>query len=85
MSMESHGGMISTGETPELSGNSTSSHLVESQEEHGEGNDGFDLRSMCFQLRSDFLHGVKSYDMEPKEGVLRTFIALKNPSSSAGF
>jgi hypothetical protein len=36
-------------------------------------------------------HAAKSYDMgqmsflPPKKGVLRIFIAIKNPSSSAGF
>jgi hypothetical protein len=39
-----------------------------------------------FKLRRNLYHAVKSYDMGPtaKEGVLRIFIALKNPSISPG-
>jgi hypothetical protein len=44
-----------------------------------------------FTLQSDFLLAVKSYDMGadgftscPKEGVLRIFISLKNPSPQLG-
>jgi hypothetical protein len=41
---------------PELSGNTTSSHLVANQEELGKGN-------YEFSLQSDFLHTIKSCDM----------------------
>jgi hypothetical protein len=30
------------------------------------------------------LHGADSFTYPPKEGVLRIFVALKNPSASAG-
>jgi hypothetical protein len=45
----------------EISGNHTSSHLLANQEELGEGNDEFGLRSISLSiLRSNFLHAVKS-------------------------
>jgi hypothetical protein len=51
-----------------------------------------DIELSLFTLPSDFSLAVKSYDMgansftsPPKGGVLRIFIALKNPSPSAGF
>jgi hypothetical protein len=54
MCTKSHSG-ISTGKLlirpPELSGNFTNSHLAAKQEEHGEGNAEFFLRSVCFILR----------------------------------
>jgi len=69
MSIESHGGMISTGENSRFvhqsSGKHTSSHLVENQDEHAEGNDEFSTRNIFFAHRSDFLHSVKSCDMGP--------------------
>jgi hypothetical protein len=56
----------------------------------GEGNEN--LVYPCPSDFKSFLHAVKSYDMEPsdftfhrKEGVLRIFIALKNPSPRPGF
>jgi hypothetical protein len=48
------------------------------------------LQSIFFHMCSDFLHTVKSYDMGPgftsplKEGMLRIFIILKNPSPRLG-
>jgi hypothetical protein len=58
--MENHGGMIPTGEisTRALWQSSQQSYLVANQEELGEGNNKFDLRS-------DFLHTVKSYKIGP--------------------
>jgi hypothetical protein len=48
--MESHGGMLLMEKLlihpPELSGNSTSSHLVAKWQEHGEGNAEFCLQSI---------------------------------------
>jgi hypothetical protein len=49
--MENYGGMILTGKKilirpPELSSNPTGSHLVANQEELGEGNSEFSLRSI---------------------------------------
>jgi hypothetical protein len=51
----------------------------------------FTLRCISFILRRVLSHTVKSYDMgptallpHPKEGVLRIFIALKNPTPSDG-
>jgi hypothetical protein len=60
--------MISTGENSRFfhqsSGKPTSSHLVENQEEHAEGNDEFSSRNIFFFAhRSDFLHSIKSCDM----------------------
>ena len=33
----------------------------------------------------DLLHGTDGFTSPPKEGVLRIFFALKNPTASAGF
>jgi hypothetical protein len=51
MSMENHGGMILTSETPDLSTRALwkfyqQSHLIVNQEELGEISDGFGLRSI---------------------------------------
>jgi hypothetical protein len=75
----------------ELSGNPTSSHLVAKQEE-------LMMEMMNFALRSIFRtsngsltchkilrHGANGFTSPPKEGMLWIFIALKNPSPSAGF
>jgi hypothetical protein len=64
-------------------------HLVANRENLGDGNYGFCLRNISFILVVS-LHAVQSYDMGPsafstKEVVLRIIIAVKNPSSSAGF
>jgi hypothetical protein len=58
----------------------------------GEGSDGFCLaKYFCSYFPSDFLHSIKSYNMEPpaflpplEEGVLHIFIALKNPPPQLG-
>jgi hypothetical protein len=49
------------------------------------------LSIQCLKYLKGYLHAVKSYDMgpsrfttHPKEGVLRIFIALKNPSPWPG-
>jgi hypothetical protein len=53
--MESEGGIISTGKTPDsytrASGNSTNSHKAANQEELGEGNYAFEVYLLI--LRSD--------------------------------
>jgi hypothetical protein len=45
----------------------------------------FILRSDFFTCREILRHGDDGFTSLPKEGVLRIFIALKNPSSSARF
>jgi hypothetical protein len=90
--MENHGGMISTGETPDsstrLSGKPTSSHLVAKQEELAK-------KIMNLALRSIFIHtsngcltfreilpyrgGWLSLPYERRRAA--AFIALKNPKS----
>jgi hypothetical protein len=37
------------------------------------------------ESRKILRHGADGFTSSPKEGVLRIFIALKNPSPSAGF
>jgi hypothetical protein len=51
MGVENHGGMILTGETPDLSTRALwkfyqQSHLIVNQEEPGKRSDGFGLRSI---------------------------------------
>jgi hypothetical protein len=95
MSMENHGGMLSTGENSlfvhqsslailpaELSSSKTGGT--------GEGNE-FSLRSIYFIFWKLFLtfrkilwHAVDGFTFSSKEGVLQTFVALKNPSPSSG-
>jgi hypothetical protein len=60
--------------------------------ETGEGNDEFCLKMYLFHTlmgslthRKILWHGADGFTSPPKEGVLRNFIALKNPSPSAGF
>jgi hypothetical protein len=55
-------------------------------------NDEFCLRKHLFHTSKDSLtcckilrHGADGFAFHPKEGVLRIFIALKNPSLSARF
>jgi hypothetical protein len=85
--MENRGGMMSTGETPDSStkptGNATSSHLVEKQEELA--------KEMNFALRYIFVHTSKGLLTCRKvfrrgaDGSAADFYSLKNPSPSAGF
>jgi hypothetical protein len=58
----------------------------------GEGNGEFCLKKCLFHTskdystcRKDLRHGAEGFTSPPKESVLRIFIALKNPSFSAGF
>jgi hypothetical protein len=58
----------------------------------GEGNDEFCLTKYLFHTSKGSLtchkflrDGADSFTFPPKEGVLQIFIALKNPSPSAGF
>jgi hypothetical protein len=76
---------------PELSGNPTSSHLVVKQEVHAKEIMNFAVRSnintlngylICHKILS---HGASGFTFPPKEGVLRIFVALKNPLPSVGF
>jgi hypothetical protein len=77
--------------SPELFGNLTSSHAVAKQEELAK-NDEFGLpKNLCTYFEGIFdmpfiitTLGLRLY-FPPKEGVLRIFIALKNPSPSTGF
>jgi hypothetical protein len=90
MSIKSHGGMISTGgkliiRPPELSGSLTSSHLVANQEDLCEVSNDFGLVRYLFvckrslTCRNILRHGTDEFTFTPKKGVLRIFIALKNP------
>jgi hypothetical protein len=59
MSMESDGGMILTGETPDSSTSALwqfyqNSHLVANYQKHGEGNAEFCLRRIPFTLLEFF-------------------------------
>jgi hypothetical protein len=69
MSMESHGGIVLTGETVSptrtLWKSFQQSHLVANQEKLAEANDEFSLRRIFFVLLCDILHVVKFYDMGP--------------------
>jgi hypothetical protein len=44
----------------------------------------FWLRSISFIFVGKILHGADGFTSPPKEGVLRIFITLKNPSPLAG-
>jgi hypothetical protein len=70
------------------------SNPVAKQEELDEGNDEFGLakQPIFVHTSKEFLicrmilrHGADGFTSVPKGSVLRIFIALKNPSSSAGF
>jgi len=92
--MENHGGMISTGETPDSSTRALwksyqQSHLVAKQEELAKEMMNLALRSIfvhtskgSLTCRKIFRHGADGFTSPPKEGVLRNFISLKNPSLS---
>jgi hypothetical protein len=66
------------------------SHLVANQEELGEEDDEFNLRSIFAHTLKFFTHckilrhGASGVISPPKKGVLRIFIALKNPSPRQG-
>jgi hypothetical protein len=84
--MENHGGMIQTGKTSDSSSNS---HLVEKQE--GLAKEMYLTYEICHISRGSLTfykilrHGADGFTSPPNEGVLRIFIALTNPSSSAAF
>ena len=44
----------------------------------------FCLRNISIHARKVLLHGTDGFTSPPKEVVLRIFITLKNPSTSAG-
>jgi hypothetical protein len=88
MDMKNHGGMISAGETSNLS-TIALCHVVANQE-LGEGNDEFGLTKylssyfeVIFTCRKILL-GADGFTSPPKEVVLRIFVALKNPSLQLG-
>jgi hypothetical protein len=95
MSIEKHGGIISTGELlirpPELSGNPISNQLVAKQE--GPAKEmKLALRSIfvhtskgCLTWRKILRHGADGFTSRPKESILRMSIGLKNPSPSTRF
>jgi hypothetical protein len=91
MSLENHGGMIWTGNTPDsftraLWQSCQLSHLVANQEELGEGSDDFSLQSIFIHTSKGFLHAVKSYDMGPTALLpLRRNVCCGFLLSSAGF
>jgi len=73
---------------PELSGNYQQRHLVAKQGEtwremsvNFAGEVSLSYSAGIFNMR----HGTDGFTSPPKEVVLRIFIALKNPSASAGF
>jgi hypothetical protein len=75
---------------PELSGNPTSSHLVTSRKngrkewEFGFPKYFYSYLQLIFAFRKILRHGAFGFTSPPKEIVLRTFIALKNPSRRPG-
>jgi hypothetical protein len=92
--MENHGGMISTGETPDSSTGAfwksyQQSRVLAKQEKLAR-----EMMNLAFQsifahtskgsltCRKIFIHGADGFTSPPKEGVLRNFISLKNPSLS---
>jgi hypothetical protein len=78
---------------PKFSSNYQQSHIVAEQEKLGEEITGeFCQRSTSFisvgfffKYRKISRHGADGFTFSPKKVVLRIFIALKNPSSSAVF
>jgi hypothetical protein len=72
---------------PQLSGNPTSSHPVPKQEELGEGNYDFGMRSIFVHTPKGFLtclkilrHATDGFTCPTKKGVLLIFFVFKNPS-----
>jgi hypothetical protein len=95
MSMQKHGGMISTRGTPDSSTKAVrqSYQQTSSSKAGGNGaqNDEFCVTKYVFSTSKgsltclNILHGADGFASPPKEGVLGMFIALKNPSPSARF
>jgi hypothetical protein len=90
MSMENHGGMISTENAANLSTRALlKSYQVSSSSkaaEIGEGNE-YCPRKHLSHISKGFLtfriilrHGADGFTSPPKEDMLRIFVALKNPS-----
>jgi hypothetical protein len=83
-----HGGMISTElliHPPELSGNPASIYPVANQDELGERNYEFSLRSFLLIFRSGLSHAVKSHYMWPPAIIYlreKTCCALLSPLKS---
>jgi hypothetical protein len=97
MSMDNHGGIMPTGETPNSSTRALwkscqQSYLVAKQEELAKKIMNLALQSISIYTfkgsltnRNILLHGADGFTSPPKEGVLQIFITHKNPSLSAGF
>jgi hypothetical protein len=89
MSMKNHGGMISTGKTPDSSirglwQSYQQSRLGANQEELGEWNGKFGLQSIFVHTSKRYFicckisrHGADDFTYPPKECVLRTLTPLK--------
>jgi hypothetical protein len=96
MRLENHGGMISTGETPDSSTRALwESYQQSASNKTGETDDVnyeswlmkylFHALKGSLICRKNLSHGVDGFTSPLKEGVLRIFIALKIPSLSPGF
>jgi hypothetical protein len=93
MSMDNHGGMVSTGATPDSSIRALWKSYQQSSNSKSRGTTkkimNLAFKVSLFILRSGF-YVVKSYTGQTallpirKEGVLRIFIAFKNPSPRPG-
>jgi hypothetical protein len=95
-SLENHDGMTSTGvtfysPTSPLCQSYQQSHLVVKQEVQAKEIMNFAVRSIINTLNGSLTchkilsHGADGFTFPPKEGVLRIFVALKNPLPSVGF
>jgi hypothetical protein len=81
MSMENHGGMIST---PELSGSHTSSHLAANQRNMGKESRHWPSKYLyshfeVILMPQNLQHGADGFTFPPNEVLLRICIALKTP------
>jgi hypothetical protein len=86
MSLKNSGEWCRPGKTPDSSNRALwkshqQSHLVANREDLGEGNYGFCLRNIFFHTPKV---GFSCFTSPPKERVLLSFIALKNPSRPPG-
>jgi hypothetical protein len=89
MNMENHHGMISIGETPDSSTTALWQSYRQSSSNKAGGTgkiNEFCLTKYLFHsskgsvICCKILHVVNAFTSPPKEGVLRIFITLKNPS-----
>jgi hypothetical protein len=84
--MENHGGMISTGETPDSStqssDNPSSNHIVAKQDEVAK-----EMINLVYEIFISYFEDYVTDDFIsfPNVGMLQIFIALKNASLSARF